>query len=102
MSLTTDFYTEGTYLEDGYSLYCKANLTRTCPADGLLTGQGIYVTTSPTSKTAAMLSWSALLKAVAWAAKRSPSVRADLRRILAAFDPVAPPGAPESAGEVTS
>ena len=53
-----------------------------CPPDGLRTEIGVAVAGTPGKRTAPILFWRGIIAAVAWAAKRSPDVRADLAEIL--------------------
>ncbi len=73
-------YTEGEYLKPA-DAYVKLTLTKPCPTGGLVLPLGVACASGP-SKTATLLSWSAVLSAVAKAVQASPAIRADLRRIL--------------------
>ena len=84
MNVLKDFYKEGEYLNSP-GVYSKVKLSTPCPPEGHVSSWGVCVATSP-SKTAGLLWWPAVLAAVAWAAKRSPAIRADLRKILEVSD----------------
>lgn len=74
-------YSAGDYKQPS-GLFMNARLTKDCPADGLRTDLGVAVAGTSGKRTAPILFWRGVIAAVAWAAKRSPDVRADLAEIL--------------------
>lgn len=76
-----DFYTRGTYRDPDPGCFAKVKLTESCPPAGHVSTLGVCVAQAP-GKVAGKLWWPAVIAAVAWAAKHSPSIRADLREIL--------------------
>lgn len=78
-----DFYTRGAYRDPDPGCFAKVKLTQPCPSAGHVSTLGVCVAQAP-GKVAGKLWWPAVIAAVAWAAKHSPGIRADLREILRA------------------
>ena len=81
MSEEVDFYTPGAH-EKPSGVFVKVTLLAPCPSEGHVSRYGVAVAGNAGTKAAHLLSWGDLLRAVAWAASRSPAFRADLRKIL--------------------